>query len=450
MEIPTGLNTPIYKPTSLENDANNKSVQATNTPTPLSNPQNKQMDTAQHSLLASASPFFPLFASAEAKSELATTPNGNKIVLGKSLGEFSSETDALRFAQKQARPPLASDLAIIRSPNQRYQVQTLEIPGYFLSDQKNLKSYEDIRSLQLSPALEESHNLIAIAADNGSTRFVSGQSSPIHGIKAPPNPASISPANLPNEQRMQRVQDLRQKTVQTLACIRDMAHKLGVQKDHRGIFANVYSAIIARGLKELDQMIAKGDLRAAEFCGSLYINFANRYYQAFEAYQNGNMDHVPEAWREAFDAGRIAQSQSYGLASSSKILGLSMIAHILNDLPQTLQDIGYPQAEDRDYLEGVFNEFNSHMMDEKTNIMANIETYFGDTDIKSLDQLGNRISAWFPGPLMNLNNATQTSIFTGMRNIAKQSAIKNLSAKEIAEQVKPYSRWVRSMPGGGK
>jgi hypothetical protein len=123
--------------------------------------------------------------------------------------------------------------------------------------------------------------------------------------------------------------------------------------------------------------------------------------------------------------------------------------HIVNDLPQTLQDMGYPEATDCAFLTQVFDSFNQSLMEEKPEIMKALAGHYGSTDIAVLD----KILAVVTFPLMlfskkSLADQMQLNTFAAMRTIARERAV-SLKPEQIHEQVLPLSDAVqKAFPGG--
>jgi hypothetical protein len=98
------------------------------------------------------------------------------------------------------------------------------------------------------------------------------------------------------------------------------------QHDRRAIFATAYLAI-TRAIK---QSIADGLFRDPAWVERYALCFANLYRTALLAFEQGNMDALPKAWRFAFEISK----NNRALAIQDLVLGIN--AHINHDLPLAL------------------------------------------------------------------------------------------------------------------
>lgn len=382
-------------------------------------------------------------------------PAGNRVRLGNHQGTYLSEREAAQATQKARAFINPPDLAVVQAPNGDYQVYGIEIPGHWRQDGHSFGSYAQVRAAELSAVLPEGSRLVGVMADNRATRFLGRESSP-EAYARPADPLPITEVDTPAAVRQARIAELRDSAGQALTRLNAMEQDLGAQQDHRGIFPAMYRVITERGVHELDKFMAQGDLRAAEFEGALLVNFANRYFDAYDAYAQGDMANVPEVWRSAFDSGRNAEATGYPQASVTEVVSLSMVAHIINDLPQTLQDIGYTTATDRQsHLEGVYDSFNQALMDEKANIMGAISQHYGRTDMHILDTIGTGLLSVRPLPMRpnfrqgaKTSSALQSEVFTQMRTLARDNALR-LTPAEIRTQSLRISDLVRNLTLGG-
>lgn len=399
---------------------------------------------------------FPSAATSQEGITIGTSQN-TPVRLGRHLGTCNSEREAMRAARAQYGVLDDPDVAIIQSADGKYQLHTLEMPNWISDDGDDFNSYKEIRNAQLNASLPKGSRLIAVISDENDARFFARESSPNNYYPRPANPAPITPALSTSEaDRQARVHELRASAYKALDRLKVMENDLGSQRDHRGIFATMYRVITERAIKEMYKFIEQGDWRAAEFEGALLVNFANRYFDAYDNYSRGNLQAVPEVWRSAFDAGRNAEAAGYNKASVTEIVALSMVAHILNDLPQTLRDIGYNKAIDRQgHLQGVYDGFNKALMEEKPKIMGALSKHYGFTDVHMLDVLGTVVLGRVVSPLGGVgfdskaNNAVQSEIFTWMRTQARDAATSEKSAEEIRSDALKISDRVRTLIPGG-
>jgi hypothetical protein len=278
----------------------------------------------------------------------------------------------------------SSDYAIVQDNTGRLYSYEIKASSNFLPDAKDLKTYSDLRSAVLSPNLPEA-KIICIVSEQGKFRFQNGE----------PFPQNFGPAATPE---------------QIIGRLTNMQEILAKSQDHRGLFTVMYKVITERAYKELQNYKQQGNMKAAAFEEKLMVNFANKYFEAFDNYSSNNIPGVTEVWRMSFDSGR--KSQSIGLHESGnigEILGLSMNAHIIHDLPLTLKEIGYNVNDP--VLKATFDRFNTVLFEEKDNILAAIKKYYG----KNVVQDANN----FFGPI---GNFTMQKIFSIMRGIASNQA----------------------------
>jgi hypothetical protein len=229
-----------------------------------------------------------------------------------------------------------------------------------------------------------------------------------------------------------------------------MKTDLAPTKDHKGVFVSMYQVITSRALSEMQNYISQGKFKEAEFEGKLAINFANKYFEAYDNLVEGNIAKIPEPWRFAFDSGRVSQAEGYPKKSIVEITALSMNAHIIHDLPLTLKEIGF-NPKDKE-LDETFDRFNKVLYEEKNNILNSIAPNYGS----GLSDFQDMVSK--TEPLMkksmelffqrDINESVTQNIFTFMRNVAKHEAI-NMSEEEIKDfSTKTASIVSTYIPGG--
>src|SRR5690606_34919302 len=130
----------------------------------------------------------------------------------------------------------------------------------------------------------------------------------------------------------------------------------------------MYRVISERAYRELLNFRRQGNLKAAEFEEKLLINFANKYFEAYSAYSETRLHQVPEVWKMAFDSGRKSQNLDlYKSGNIAEIFALSMNAHMIHDLPFTLQEINYDENDP--VIKETFYHFNTALFEEKDNIL---------------------------------------------------------------------------------
>jgi hypothetical protein len=379
---------------------------------------------------------------------------GGSVTLGDRKGSYSTEKQAIQEARKLYGVMDDPDAAVVQNKKGDYDVYLINRPGRFSSDGTDFSSYNDIRSASLTHPGTGGERLVAVVSEDNKVRYQGRESSPRNYAQMPPL-SPISPANASAEVRAANLADQKATTAKTLDRLKQMESDLGSQKDHRGVFAGMYRVITERGIADMNRLEAQGDIRGAEFTGTLINNFANRYFEAYDAYAAGDMQNVPEVWRSAFDSGRNSEAAGYPGAAITEVVSLSMTAHILNDLPQTLKDIGYTTATDRDpKLQAVFDTFNGALMEEKGRIMGAIGKNYGNTDMHMLDKLASTLlSPTLPTipirvPGEAINNGAQREAFTIMRTMARERAM-TLSNSQIRSDALGISDTLRPLIPGG-
>jgi hypothetical protein len=123
--------------------------------------------------------------------------------------------------------------------------------------------------------------------------------------------------------------------------------------------------------------------------------FAKYYFDAYDAYKNGDMAHVPGAWKIAFDAAKNRQVTAAG----NMLLGVN--AHVNRDLPYVLAGIGLVKPDgssrkpDHDKVNQILNRIYDNAIAE---IAQRFDPTVDDTNIPvtTLDDmvLFHAIPAW--------------------------------------------------------
>lgn len=375
--------------------------------------------------------------SLEASTLEPDTLEPDTVELGRPLGKAThSPQEALRLARRIPYLWDNQDMAIVQQPDGQYQVFELERPLWIFDD--DLNNYQQLRALNPAQITGEPR-LYAIMGDDKNLRFLQPEQGPAY--QRPGDAPPLLPASAGTAQRQQRVASLQEEFAAVAERLTAMAEDLGASGDHRGIFTNLYNVTTQSGIQEVQRLVDAGKWREAEFLGSLCIDFANRYFDAYDAYTQGPIEDVPEAWRNAFDLGRQAQDTGVLKGSVSKVLGLSIVAHIINDLPQTLQSIGYPDAEDRDStLRETYDFFDAALMDQKEHIMGALATHYGVSDTLILDTIAEQLP-------FDVNSTGQKELFSLMRDTARVRA-ETLSQEHIKEKAVATGDWVRHLVPG--
>lgn len=339
--------------------------------------------------------------------------------LARPIGMASSLDAALKQVQGKRQ-----DFALIQTPS-GIAIHPIHKPRWGFDDFRDLSRYEQLRDLRVSPGI------LALVSQRGKVRFNAPQQSPL--AFAPIMGASAA----------DRLPELIAKSDQVLLRLKQMEAVLGQRRDHRGIFAAMYRVITERAQTEMHSYIGKGDLRAAEFEGRLLIDFANYYFRAFDAYAAGDLQAVPEVWRSAFDAGRLAELRGYPAWSTTEIVGLSMVAHIVHDLPFVLKNLGFNSQDT--HINAVYDHFNAALISEKDRIIGAIAKAYGPTDLARLEKALNTALAPLPGA--NPAPRIEKGLFSALRNLAKRASQQN-NPSEIRQIALRLSDRVRILPGG--
>lgn len=101
--------------------------------------------------------------------------------------------------------------------------------------------------------------------------------------------------------------------------------------DHDAIFALTYLRVTEEYRRTIETPTFFDD---TSFVNHEDVVFAGYYFAAYDAWKAGRVDHVPPAWRVAFDAARDRAVSAYG----NLLLGIN--AHVQRDLPFVLYSIG--------------------------------------------------------------------------------------------------------------
>jgi len=118
--------------------------------------------------------------------------------------------------------------------------------------------------------------------------------------------------------------------------------------DRRSVFLTVYTEMTGRTIAAIE----RGEFADPEWMRRYLVRFAEYYRRAFEAFERGPIDEVPDPWIVAFGAAVRGDS----LVLQDALLGIN--AHINYDLALTLSDVGLdPNRElkyaDHDRVNGI-------------------------------------------------------------------------------------------------
>jgi hypothetical protein len=119
----------------------------------------------------------------------------------------------------------------------------------------------------------------------------------------------------------------------TLASMYRRFDRLYATCDHNSVFALVYIRVTEAIRREL----LRGYFAEPTFLNHEDAVFARMYFNSFDQWERGQLERVPGAWREAFDAARDKRVNAFGN------LLMSMNAHVNRDMPFMLAGLGLQQ-----------------------------------------------------------------------------------------------------------
>jgi hypothetical protein len=109
--------------------------------------------------------------------------------------------------------------------------------------------------------------------------------------------------------------------------------------DRRAIFATLYLLVST----EMRERVERGAFEDNAWVRRYAIAFANLYRDAIVAYDTGNLEKVPKAWRLCFDLNKAGT----GLVLTDMLLGVN--AHVNHDLPYALHGISIEPDREKRY-----------------------------------------------------------------------------------------------------
>ncbi|MDB5099396.1 MAG: hypothetical protein JWM80_3817 [Cyanobacteria bacterium RYN_339] len=180
-----------------------------------------------------------------------------------------------------------------------------------------------------------------------------------------------------------RPQDI-SAVIARLHTIRD---ELAKKQDVRVVWATTYLLQTENTLKALQ---GPNDYENPEFIRQLSTRFAQYFFDAYDAYERGDMAHVSEPWKRVFD---LAKDKN---ELTMETLLLSIDVHINYDLPRALADINaQPGANQRDFER--YNQlFQDGMTAAKDKIITSYSRKLGPINLLSL---GDKLLFWLDTPL---------------------------------------------------
>jgi hypothetical protein len=105
---------------------------------------------------------------------------------------------------------------------------------------------------------------------------------------------------------------------------------LRAANDRRAIFVGAYLTITSA----LDEAIQAGEFKDGPWVRNYLLHFARLYIEALRAFERGELEHVPSAWRVAFEL----SARGEGMVIQHLLLGVN--AHINHDLALALWRAG--------------------------------------------------------------------------------------------------------------
>ncbi|WP_277554004.1 DUF5995 family protein [Halobaculum limi] len=147
--------------------------------------------------------------------------------------------------------------------------------------------------------------------------------------------------------------------------------------DRRAVFLTVYGTVTSRVRRGL----ASDRFADPEWVGAYLTAFANRYRTALSAYECGERDRVPRAWRLAFDAALAGDT----LVTQDALLGIN--AHVVHDLALALVDVGVHPKPARRADHDAVNAILAELVDVEQDLLA--ARYA--PGLADLDEAGGRI-----------------------------------------------------------
>ncbi|GIW22191.1 MAG: hypothetical protein KatS3mg068_1198 [Candidatus Sericytochromatia bacterium] len=350
-------------------------------------------------------------------------------IKGNKLG-YISEKDFINAIKELNETNINKDFVVISKDN-KFFIYELKNNKFFNDD---LDNYSELRISPEKIQIPENTKLVAISSNKRSFRFFYNDKTDKNVYEKIENP-------LPDES----LESLSKKLNLVLNRLDKMEKTLTASKDHKGLFVSMYKVITNRALKEMQGYIKEGKNKEAEFVVKLAINFANKYFDAYDNLVNGDIEKIPEAWRYAFDSGRISKVDNYPRESLIEILALSMNAHILHDLPFTLKEIGF-NPKDK-VINDTFDHFNKALYEEKDNIIKAITKNYGNK-LENFDEFTSKIDFVLSGFSIKKREPITQNLFTSMRTIAKKSS-QNMDDKEIKDfSTKTANSIISLIPGG--
>lgn len=173
---------------------------------------------------------------------------------------------------------------------------------------------------------------------------------------------------------------------QAAARLDTMARTLNARGDRRAIFATIYAVQVRSMDRELAQ---PGRYQDPEWMRKMSLDFAQRYFDAFDAYERGERKAVPACWLTAFDHARAAEGPAVN------DLLLSMNAHINHDLPLSVAANGAETSHHADFT--LFNQALKASIDEVQSLLVENFMKSPDSITQALDNAFGGLDEWGTG-----------------------------------------------------
>ncbi|MEB3330552.1 MAG: DUF5995 family protein [Candidatus Sericytochromatia bacterium] len=173
-----------------------------------------------------------------------------------------------------------------------------------------------------------------------------------------------------------------------------LSRRLAARGDRRAIFPAIYEMQVRAMAADL---AVPGRYADAAWMTRLSLDFAQRYFDAFDAYEQGDQAAVPAAWLRAFDHARDARGPVVNE------LMLSMNAHINHDLALSVAAMGGGPRHHRD-----FERFNGCLQANVEGVQALLAGHLRPEGslAGALDRLAGPLDEWLAGEMIASWRAT--------------------------------------------
>lgn len=165
-------------------------------------------------------------------------------------------------------------------------------------------------------------------------------------------------------------------------------------QNNLGVFPTVYEQMTQGLMNKAADYLANGETQKAQAIYDVMVEFGNKYFAAFNAYQSGQP--VQQPWQYAFDTA--LQTPPTSVLTN---VALGMDAHILNDLPQVLRDLsaagrpGFDLSSATDLA--AFREYNSTFTDTRVPIIAALNAKYPGNDVGQAAGIADMFGVSEPG-----------------------------------------------------